>query len=225
MNRIVYGIYCRKIWIKFPVFFFLAFFMQSASVWATPMEERPVILAFGDSLTAGYGTPPEENYPARLQVMLDAAGYEYRVVNGGVSGDTTAGGLRRINWSLRLKPSIVILELGANDGLRGLPLDAMRSNLDGIIQRCNEANAQVLLAAMKIPPNYGEEYTTGFEQTFHRLAKKHELPLIPFFLENVAARRELTQDDGIHPTGEGYKIVAETVMAHLKPLLKTTTSP
>ncbi|MFQ5673780.1 MAG: arylesterase [Nitrospinales bacterium] len=179
----------------------------------------PVILAFGDSLTAGFGVAEKNSYPARLQEILKRHGHSYRIVNAGVTGDTTAGGLRRIDWLLRLKPAIVILELGANDGLRGLPLSEMRANLEKIIRRCREANARVLLAGMKIPPNYGGAYTREFEATFDRLAETYRLNYIPFFLEGVAAKRELTQADGIHPLGPGYKIVAETVWNYLEPML------
>ena len=179
----------------------------------------PVILALGDSLTAGFGVAEKDSYPARLQAILQRHGQPYRVVNAGVSGDTTAGGLRRIDWLLRLNPAIVILELGANDGLRGLPPAEMFSNLEKIIRRCRDHKARVLLAGMKIPPNYGEAYTRAFEETFRRLAEKYRLHYIPFFLEGVAAKRELTQADGLHPVGAGYKIVAETVWTYLQPML------
>ncbi len=161
----------------------------------------PVILAFGDSLTAGFGVPDTESYPARLQNILIENGYAHKVVNAGVSGDTTAGGVRRIKWLMKNNPEIVILELGANDGLRGLSLQEMESNLEKIIIICEESGAKVLLTGMKAPPNYGEEYTVEFEKTFFRLAEKYKLPLVPFFLEDVAGVREHTQSDGIHPLG------------------------
>jgi acyl-CoA thioesterase I len=192
---------------------------MSADIDEVKAESQPVILAFGDSLTAGFGVAEKENYPSRLQALLTAEGFSYRVVNGGVSGDTTAGGLRRIHWLLKLNPEIVILELGANDGLRGLALEEMRSNLVEIIAICKKKNAQILLAGMKIPPNYGEEYTKGFEDVFVSIAEEHGLPLIPFFLEGVAAKEEWTRPDGIHPTGDGYKVVAETVWKNLQPML------
>lgn len=178
-----------------------------------------MILAFGDSLTAGYGVPEEENYPRRLQNILNEKGYAYQVVNAGVSGDTTAGGLRRLPWLLKQKPKIVVLALGANDGLRGLPAKEIYSNLKQIIQLCKEHNAHVLLAGMKIPPNYGEEYSRQFEAVFTRLTKEFKLPLVPFLLEGVAAKKELTQPDGLHPVGPGYKIVAESVWKALQPML------
>ena len=145
----------------------------------------PVILAFGDSLTAGFGVPDAESYPARLQNILIENGYTHKVVNAGVSGDTTAGGVRRIKWLMKNNPEIVILELGANDGLRGLSLQEMESNLEKIIIICEESGAKVLLTGMKAPPNYGEEYTVEFEKTFIRLAEKHKLPLVPFFWKGL----------------------------------------
>ena len=182
----------------------------------------PVILAFGDSLTAGFGVPDAESYPARLQNILIKNGYKYKVVNAGVSGDTTAGGVRRIKWLMKNNPEIVILELGANDGLRGLSLQEMESNLEKIIFVCKENGAKVLITGMKAPPNYGKEYTVEFEKTFFRLADKHKLPLVPFFLEGVAGIREHTQSDGIHPLGSGYSIVVQMIWKYLKPLLNAS---
>ena len=180
----------------------------------------PKIVAFGDSLTAGLGVSSDQSYPSQLQQRLNRAGYHYRVINAGVSGDTTAGGLRRLDWVLKSRPSIVIVELGANDGLRGQPLASMYSNLDTIISRLQNANTVVVLAGMKIPPNYGLNYITGFSSMFQELAQKHKITLIPFLLEGVAAQPNLNQADGIHPTAAGYKIVADTVMTALKPLLR-----
>ena len=179
----------------------------------------PVILAFGDSLTAGFGVPDAQSYPAKLQKIIIENGYPHQVVNGGVSGDTTAGGVRRIKWLMKHNPEIVILELGANDGLRGLSLKEMESNLEQIIVICKEGGAKVLLTGMKVPPNYGEEYTVEFEKIYIRLAEKHKLSLVPFLLEGVAGRREYTQPDGIHPLGSGYSIVVQTIWKYLKPLM------
>ena len=179
----------------------------------------PVILAFGDSLTAGFGVPDAQSYPARLQKIIIENGYPHQVVNGGVSGDTTAGGVRRIKWLMKHNPEIVILELGANDGLRGLSLKEMESNLEQIIVVCKEGGAKVLLTGMKVPPNYGEEYTVEFEKIYIRLAEKHKLSLVPFLLEGVAGRREYTQPDGIHPLGSGYSIVVQTIWKYLKTLM------
>jgi acyl-CoA thioesterase-1 len=182
--------------------------------------ERPSIVAFGDSLTAGLGVRQDESYPARLQRMLDAAGYAYRVVNAGVSGDTTAGGARRVSWILKNKPTIVILELGANDGLRGLSLAETKANLEAIIQQFQQASVTVVLAGMKLPPNYGQDYTDGFETLYQALAKQYRLTLIPFFLDGVAGSSSLNQADGIHPTGEGYRIIVEKIFPTLELLLE-----
>ena len=182
--------------------------------------ERPRIVAFGNSLTAGLGVPPAQSYPAHLQRTLDAAGYAYLVVNAGVSGDTTAGGVRRVSWALNSKPAIVILELGANDGLRGLSLQETKANLERIIQQFQQASVTVVLAGMKLPPNYGQDYTAEFESLYQALAKQYHLTLIPFFLDGVAASSSLNQPDGIHPTGEGYRLIVERVFPVLEPLLK-----
>ena len=195
---------------------------KSADVVATKSASSGFlkIVAFGNSLTAGLGVSPDQSYPSQLQQRLNRAGYHYRVINAGVSGDTTAGGLRRLDWVLKSRPSIVIVELGANDGLRGQPLASMYSNLDTIISRLQNANTLVVLAGMKIPPNYGLDYTTRFSSMFKELAQKHQIALIPFLLEGVAAQPGLNQADGLHPTAAGYEIVADTVMTALKPLLR-----
>jgi acyl-CoA thioesterase-1 len=182
--------------------------------------ERPRIVAFGNSLTAGLGVTPDQSYPAHLQRTLNAAGYAYRVVNAGVSGETTAGGARRVSWVLNSKPAIVILELGGNDGLRGLSLQETKANLERIIQQLQQASVTVVLAGMKLPPNYGQDYTAGFEALYHALAKRYHLTLIPFFLDGVAGSSSLNQADGIHPTGEGYRLIVERVFPTLKPLLE-----
>lgn len=184
--------------------------------------EIPRIVAFGDSLTAGLGVATEESYPAQLQRRLDGAGLRYRVINAGVSGDTTAGGLRRVAWVLKSKPRIVILELGGNDGLRGLSLKETKTNLEQIIRQFRNASVTVVLAGMKLPPNYGTDYTAGFESIYLSLAKQYHLPLIPFFLDGVAGSVSLNQADGIHPTGEGYRIIAEGIFTAVRPLLEDT---
>ncbi|WP_447978820.1 arylesterase [Candidatus Nitrospira bockiana] len=183
-------------------------------------DERPTIVALGDSLTAGPGVPRDQSYPAHLQRRLNEAGYRYRVVNAGVSGDTSAGGLRRLEWVLKSRPELVILEFGANDGLRGLPLEQLRANLDEMIRRLRAAGATVVLTGMKLPLNYGEEYRTRFEAVYHELARRHDLPFVPFFLEGVGGQTRLNLDDGIHPTGEGYRLIADHLWPVLKPLLK-----
>jgi acyl-CoA thioesterase I len=182
--------------------------------------DRPRIVAFGNSLTAGLGVPPDQSYPAHLQRTLDAAGYAYRVVNAGVSGDTTAGGVRRVSWVLNSKPAIVILELGANDGLRGLSLHETQANLERIVQQLQQASVTVVLAGMKLPPNYGQDYTAGFEALYQTVAKQNHLTRIPFFLDGVAGSSTLNQADGIHPTGEGYRLIVERVFPTLEPLLE-----
>ena len=200
---------------------FLTLFLLSAiTCQAAASEDRPRIVAFGDSLTAGFGVAAAEAYPARLQHRLEEQGLRYRVINAGVSGDTTAGGLRRVDWVLKSSPDIVILELGANDGLRGLNLDQTKANLERIIQRCQQASVTVVLAGMKLPRNYGADYTKSFEAIYPALAKQYRLTLIPFFLEGVAGFASLNQADGIHPTSEGYRIIADKILDALKPLLK-----
>ncbi len=185
-----------------------------------PRDKQRKIVVFGDSLTAGLGVAPEESFPAQLQRRLDDAGYAYRVVNAGVSGDTTAGGVRRVEWVLNSRPDIVILELGANDGLRGIDPDQTRSNLEQIITRLKEAGTTVVIAGMQLPPNYGAAYTGRFQALYPELARLHGLTLIPFFLEGVATKTDLNQADGIHPTGPGYRIIVEHVMPVLEPLLR-----
>ncbi len=183
-------------------------------------DSRPVILAFGDSLTAGYGVPRGSGYPELLQKKLDALGYKYRVVNMGISGDTTSGGVARMRTALSVKPSIVILELGANDGLRGLSTNEMQSNLDEMIASFRKAGAKVILAGMTLPRNYGAAYVKAFEDVFKDLAKKYNAPIIPFFLEGVAANPKYTLDDLLHPNADGYVLVTDVVMKTLEPLLK-----
>lgn len=180
----------------------------------------PVIVAFGDSLTAGLGVAFDKNYPSQLQAELDRLGYEYRIVNAGISGDTTSGGVSRVKAVIAHKPEIVILELGPNDGLQGLPLDQMKKNLQTVIEALQAEKIQVVLAGMQIPPNYGPDHTETFKQTFDELAAQYKLPLIPFFLDGAAAKPELNQMDGIHPTAEGYVYVVKNVMGTLEPLLK-----
>ena len=190
------------------------------SVSSETTDARPRIVAFGDSLTAGLGVNRDDAYPAQLQRRLDELDYRYRVINAGVSGDTTAGGLRRVPWVLGSKPDLVILELGANDGLRGLSLEQTKNNLSGIIMQLQQAGVTIILAGMKLPPNYGQDYTRGFEVIYPDLARHFSLALIPFFLEGVAASPALNQADGIHPTKDGYRIVAEQVLNALTPVLQ-----
>jgi acyl-CoA thioesterase-1 len=183
-------------------------------------DSRPIILAFGDSLTAGYGVPHGSNYPDQLQRKLDSLGYKYRIVNMGISGDTTSGGRARMQAALGVMPSIVILELGANDGLRGMPTAAMQANLEQMIEEFQKARAKIVLAGMTLPRNYGAAYVTSFEEVFRSLAKKYSLPLIPFFLEGVAGNPKYTLPDFLHPNAEGYTLVTDIVMKTLEPVLK-----
>lgn len=193
--------------------------IPALSLGADAVDNRPRIVAFGDSLTAGLGVATEDTYPARLQRRLDEQGLRYRVINAGVSGDTTAGGVRRVEWVLKSHPDMVILELGGNDGLRGLNVQETKANLERIIQRCREASVTVVLAGMKLPPNYGADYTKAFEAIYPALAKRYRVTLIPFFLDGVAGSASLNQADGIHPTSEGYRIITEKVLEQITPLL------
>ncbi|HEX8146569.1 MAG TPA: arylesterase [Pyrinomonadaceae bacterium] len=187
----------------------------------TPAETVPKIVAFGDSLTAGYGLAPQESYPALLQKLIDADGFKYEVVNAGVSGDTSAGGVRRIDWSLDGgNVRFVILELGANDFLRGQPVSETKKNLSEIIRRAKSRDAQVLLAGMLTTTNTGRDYEVEISDAFKSLAGEHDVTLIPFFLEGVAGIDKLNQEDRVHPNAEGTKLVAATVYRHLKPLLE-----
>jgi acyl-CoA thioesterase-1 len=182
-------------------------------------DDRPVILAFGDSLTAGFGADPGRSYPDYLQQELDRRGARYRVVNAGISGETSTGGLARLDAALAEKPAIVILELGANDGLRGIPVAITRRNLEQMIEAFQKAGARVVLAGMTLPPNYGPDYIRAFEEIYRSLAAKYKTALIPFLLQGVAGTSRYMQPDGLHPTVEGYRIVADNVMKVLAPLL------
>jgi acyl-CoA thioesterase-1 len=189
------------------------------SDFAATSTGRSVIVAFGDSLTAGHGVPADQAYPAQLERRLREAGYAYRVVNAGVSGDTTAGGVRRLDAVLAFHPVLVIVEFGANDGLRGLPLSQTRANLAAILDRFRTARVPAVLAGMKLPPNYGPDYTARFAAIYPELARTYGATLIPFFLEGVAANPTLNQEDGIHPTAEGYRIIVDRLLPILRPLL------
>ncbi len=194
---------------------------QEESVEMETSDSSKKILFFGDSLTAGYGLEVSQAYPALIQQRLDSLGLDYTVINAGLSGETTASGKNRLDWVLEDDMDIVIIELGANDGLRGIPLTETESNLLSMVDKVQSElpNAKIILAGMKIPPNMGPEYTSAFEQLFPELAESENIALIPFLLENVAGIPELNQGDGIHPTVEGQKIVAENVWEVLKPVL------
>ncbi|HSI68659.1 MAG TPA: arylesterase [Gillisia sp.] len=185
-------------------------------------KEKGVILFFGTSLTAGMGLDPNEAYPAVIQQKIDSLGFDYEVVNAGLSGETTASGSNRISWVLNQDVDVFLLELGANDGLRGIPLEETRKNLQTIIDTVRQKNPQatIILAGMQIPPNMGKEYTTEFKEIFPQLAEQNDVKYIPFLLEGVAGDPALNQQDGIHPTAEGQKIMATTVWEVLEPELK-----
>ena len=184
--------------------------------------EAKNIVFFGNSLTAGYGLDPREAFPALIQNKLDSLGLKYNVINAGLSGETTSGGDSRIDWVLNQKPDVFVLELGANDGLRGIPLAETRANLQSIIDKVREKNPEVeiVLAGMQIPPNMGPEYTAEFRTIFPDLANTNKIALIPFLLDGVAGSPELNQRDGIHPTAEGQLIVASNVWSVLEPLVR-----
>jgi acyl-CoA thioesterase-1 len=192
----------------------------SQSLESTNTKDK-TILFFGDSLTAGMGLNIEEAFPAVIQRKIDSLGLPYKVINAGISGETTAGGKNRIDWVLNQKVDIFVLELGANDGLRGVPLTETRRNLQAIIDIVKKKNpdTKIILAGMQIPPNLGIEYTTEFNNIFSELAAKNNLTLIPFLLENVAGIADLNQNDGIHPTAEGHKILADNTWVILKEYL------
>jgi acyl-CoA thioesterase-1 len=180
----------------------------------------PVIVALGDSLTAGFGLAEPQSYPSLLQEKLRAAGYPHRVVNAGVSGDTTAGGLARMDWLLQQPVEIMIVALGANDGLRGVAPEAIRKNLAGIIEKARGYGVRVVLAGMRLPTNYGRDYIRRFEAVYPELAESYDVPFLPFLLKGVAMRPNLNQPDGIHPNAAGTRIVAGNVWEVLEPLLE-----
>jgi acyl-CoA thioesterase-1 len=200
-----------------------------AATSATPAAGKPNattgkkrLLFFGNSLTAGYGVEPDEAFPALIGDNIDSLKLNYEVINAGLSGETTAGGRSRVGWILRQPVDVFVLELGGNDGLRGLPLTATRENLQGIIDtvRRRSPQAQIVLAGMQIPPNMGQTYASEFKALYQEIATKNKLVLIPFLLEGVGGDRKLNQADGIHPTPAGHRIVARTVFTILQPLLK-----
>lgn len=180
-----------------------------------------VVVALGDSLTAGLGVAADEAWPALIESRLRREGYPYRVVNAGVSGDTTAGGLRRVDWVLRSRPEVAVVALGANDGLRGLPVDELRANLEAIVRRLQAAGVRVLLAGMLVPPNYGRDYARAFGAVFPTVARRTGVPLAPFLLDGVAGDPRLNQPDGVHPTAAGHRIIADRLWPYLRPLLMT----
>ena len=184
-------------------------------------QEKKNIIFFGDSITAGYGIPIEQAFTSLVQEKIDKRGLEFQVINAGLSGETSAGGLTRIDWILKSKPEIFFLELGGNDGLRGLSLRQTEENLKGMIDKVKAANAEAIiyLCGMQIPPNLGQDYTSNFQSLFEQVAKEKQVRLIPFLLEGVGGEPELNLVDGIHPNPKGHKIVAELVWEYLQPVL------
>ena len=201
-----------------PVTF--AFFFSSLS---EQMEEEPVrIVIFGDSITAGYGLDPDQAFPAKIQEKIDAAGWRANVVNAGVSGETSAGGLRRIDWILQHRVDLFVLELGGNDGLRGINPDLTKENLQLIIDKVSETypDAGIVLTGMEAPPNMGGDYTTRFRQIYQELADENDLIFMPFILEGVGGEPDLNQSDGIHPTEEGHEMIADNLWEILEPVIE-----
>ncbi len=193
---------------------------QTPDEAAAADDGRPVIACFGDSLTAGYGVEMESSYPADLQREIDAAGYRYRVVNMGISGDTTKDGLSRLDGVMALHPAIVVVEFGGNDGLRGIPVANMSQNLDAIVSKLVHSGTGVALAGITLPPQYTAPYIKDFTATYTVLAKKYSVPLLPFVLQDVYGVPGSIQPDGIHPTAQGCKQVAKNILGLIKPLLK-----
>jgi len=196
---------------------------EAETAAAPSADARPVVLFLGTSLTAGYGLELEQAYPALIQLRIDSAGLPFRVVNAGVSGRTSAGGLDRIEWLLREPVAVLVLELGGNDALRGLDPEAMRHNLQEIIDRTHRAHpdAKIVIEGMEAPPNLGDRYADAFRAVFPELARRNDATLIPFLLDGVAAVPSLNQSDGIHPTAEGQRRIAETVWRALEPVLRS----
>uniref|UniRef100_UPI0040486FC4 arylesterase n=1 Tax=Algoriphagus sp. TaxID=1872435 RepID=UPI0040486FC4 len=185
------------------------------------VEPKKTILFFGNSLTAGYGIDPEESFAGRIQSRLDSLEKEFRVINGGLSGETTAGGLSRLDWFLEEEPYLFVLELGGNDGLRGIPLTETKKNLLAIVTKVQAKypNTKVILAGMQIPPNMGQEYTEEFKAIYPAVAREKNIELIPFLLEGVAGNPDLNLPDGIHPTAEGHRLVMETLWSYISTAL------
>lgn len=189
---------------------------------STNEDDPKMVLFIGDSLAAGYGLQASQAFPSLIQQKIDALNWDFKVINAGLSGDTSAGGLRRIDWLLRGRVDVLVLELGGNDGLRGIDLASTRANLQGIIDKVKAKNPRVkiVIAGMMVPPNLGQDYTRRFQQMYPELARANQAALIPFLLEGVAGDSKLNLPDGIHPTAEGHKLVSETVWKHLRPVLQ-----
>ncbi|MFN1834362.1 arylesterase [Balneola sp. MJW-20] len=203
--------------IKYPI---LLLILLSSNAYSQSGSEQ-TILFFGDSITAGLGVDKQEAFPAIIQDKIDSLELNYDVINGGLSGETSAGGLRRINWVLQRPVDIMFLELGGNDGLRGIELSSTRANLQGIIDAALDKNPdmKVVVVGMQVPPNLGTEYTAEFTDIYPELAQKNNLKLIPLIMNNLAGSKELMQGDGIHPTPQGHRLLADTIWDTLKPMI------
>ena len=208
-------------WLK--IFFLLCCFVIAASDLSAQNNDEKTILFMGNSLTAGFGLDPSEAFPALIGEKIKSAGMNFKVIAAGLSGETTTSGLRRIDWLFKQKVDVLVLELGGNDGLRGITLKLTKQNLQDMIDKARTYNPKirVILAGMEVPPNMGDTYTAEFRKMYPELSKKNNVTLIPFLLEGVGDRPELNQRDGIHPTAEGHVIVAETVWKYLKPVLQS----
>jgi acyl-CoA thioesterase-1 len=199
----------------------------ASSQTSTPSLEQPAVVFLGTSLTAGLGLDPEQAYPALIQKKIDSAGLGYRVVNAGVSGETSAGALRRADWLFQQPVSVLVVETGANDGLRGLPPESLRVNIQAIFDRAKRLQSppRLVLLGMRVPPNYGRTYSQQFQSIYPELARANHATLVPFLLQDVGGIARLNQADGVHPTSEGQRIMAETVWKVLEPVLGEKASP
>lgn len=202
--------------------FFLVLLTLNGPASAQTSDSPKRVLFFGDSITAGYGVGKEQAYPALIQQKIDSLGWNFTVANGGLSGETSAGGLRRIDWMMRQPLSVFVLELGGNDGLRGINLSSTKKNLQAIIDKVEKKypQAKIIIAGMQVPPNLGTDYTDEFKKMYPDLADRNDVTLIPFLLKDVGGIPELNQGDGIHPNSRGHKIVAQNVWEVLKPVLQ-----
>lgn len=198
--------------------YWLAFILGLCSLTATAESQKKLVI-IGDSLTEGYGVEKSQAFPAQLQTILNENDFNYKVINGGVSGSTTSSGMSRLNWFLKAKPDLIILALGANDGLRGIKVEKSKENLKAFIEKCQAAKVPVILAGMQLPPNYGKEYTQSFKKMYQEVADQFQVPQIPFLIEGVAGVPELNIEDGIHPNPKGHGIIAKNVFKHIKEYL------
>jgi len=214
----------RRWWV--PAALAWAVLVTSPATRAADPVDAKIVVVLGDSLAAGLGVDPSEAFPALIQKKIDTAGWKDTVVNAGVSGDTSADGLARINWLLKQRIDVLILELGGNDGLRGFPVEATKTNLQAVIDRVKQKypQARIIIAGMRMPPNLGKEYTAAFRKIYPDLAATNHAALIPFLLDGVGGKPELNQPDHIHPTAEGHKIVADNVWKVLQPILEQMNS-